>query len=77
MVQSWDELESELAKLDKEDNDLLRGHFNECVEGEDDLGDILFGNREDFITRIDLLDEEPYEEFAAALEKEELIIIDN
>ena len=75
-MDNWDELQDALEELDDGDKDLLKDHFNACVEDEEDLGDLLFGEKEDFENRVKFLDEKPQAKFAAALEQEELIELD-
>lgn len=48
MVNNWDELQEALDNLEENDRDAIKEHFNKCVDGEDDLGEILFGDVKDF-----------------------------
>ena len=53
----WDDFQEQLEKY-KETADDLRAYFNYLIDGEDDLGDILFGDYDDFRNRVAILDAE-------------------
>ena len=56
--ENWDALQEELDKLEDEQKNQIRDHFNSIIESEDDLGDILFGEIDDFESKLDLMDSE-------------------
>ena len=58
MMDAWDDLQTAIGKLTPEQKTELENHFNEFLEGEDDLGTILFGSPEDFESRVKFLDDE-------------------
>ena len=44
---------------EEEEREALKEHFNTFIEGEDDLGDVIFGDSaEDFDSRVKFLDDE-------------------
>ena len=57
MRESWSDLQEAIGKLDTSAQDALRAHFNELIEGEEDLGDILFGTADEFDSRVKYLDD--------------------
>ena len=58
MMDSWDLFTKEIHGINQEEQDEIKTYFNEFIVGEDDLGDILFGSKEDFEARLKfLLDE--------------------
>ena len=57
MRDSWNDLQEALSNLDKDAQESLRNHFNDLIEGEEDLGDILFGTADEFDSRIKYLDD--------------------
>ena len=52
LTEVWDDVQTALGKLSEEEAEAVKKHFNELVEGEDDLGDCLFGSSEDFDSRV-------------------------
>ena len=48
--ESWDALKDALDGLSAEDEQEMKDHFNNLIEGDDteDLGDVLFGDLSDF-----------------------------
>ena len=57
-IEVWDDLQEALGKLKEEEKKEIEDHFNAFIEGEDDLGSILFGSAEDFDSRVKFLDDE-------------------
>ena len=49
--------------MTEEDQNALRAHFNEKIDGEDDLGDMLFGDNDEFDSKIKFLDEAVLKQF--------------
>ena len=70
---SWSDLQDAIAGLDEAEQVELRNHFNDCIEGETDLGDILFGSADDFESRLKFLDDEVCEEYTEELMAQEVI----
>ena len=54
----WEEMQEALGKLSEEEKKEIEVHFNGYIDGEDDLGSILFGSVEDFESRVKFLDDE-------------------
>ena len=50
-------MKSAIDRLAEEDAEELREHFNTLINDEDDLGDILFGEPDDFDSRVKFLDD--------------------
>ena len=48
VIEEWDILQEELKTLTEEEKNLIQKQLNELIEGEDDLGSILFGEKEEF-----------------------------
>ena len=44
MKSVWTDLEQGLKDLSEEEAAEMKSHFNELIDGEEDLGDILFGS---------------------------------
>ena len=55
LIEDWEEFQSGLNNLDPEDIDKIKVHFNTFIEGEDELGDMLFGSDDDFQCKFNLL----------------------
>ena len=45
----------------------MKDHFNNFVEGEDDLGDKLFGDWEDFDSRLKYMDDDAVKKYTDEL----------
>ena len=58
LVEAWDDLIAAIDSLPQEEQDAIKLHFNGLIDGEDDLGDCLFGTAEDFDSRVKFLDDE-------------------
>ena len=69
----WDELQEALATLPENEKTEFISHFNSCIEGQEDLGDILFGNKDDFRSRLSFLDDEVADDFAQELLAQEVL----
>ena len=63
LYDNWDEIQGALEEQRYE----IIDHFNGLIEGEDDLGEILFGDKEDFKARVGFLDDKNLETFRDAL----------
>ena len=50
--ESWDDLSEAIRNLEEKQQEELKNHFNGLVKDENDLGDILFGDKADFEARI-------------------------
>ena len=57
LAENWKAMEDAIASLTQAEKDELKAHFND-FEGEGDLGDILFGRGDDFVSRVKFLDGE-------------------
>ena len=66
---SWDELQDVFDQLDDDEKDQVRFHFNDFIPGEGDLGDILFGSKEEFDARVGYLDADLTKEYTDELIK--------
>ena len=76
VMNNWDDLVEDLQKLSDEDQNTIKEHFNSLIAGEEDLGDLLFGEMNDFKQRIEFLQEDDYDTYAKEIENEEIIIVD-
>ena len=70
---SWNDLQTAIGTLSETEKDELRSHFNDFIEDEGDLGDILFGTADDFESRLKFLDDEVQGEYTEELIKQEVI----
>ena len=70
---AWKDLQNAINTMNPEEQDELRSHFNQLIEDECDLGDILFGSSEDFESRLKFLDDEIQGEYTEELIKQEVI----
>ena len=61
MAQVWDEITTTIGSLDEETQDDLKNWYNNLIEDEDDLGEILFGTVDQFEDRMRFIDDEPLE----------------
>ena len=57
LYEQWDALKAAIQELPVEEQKELRDHFNDKIEGEDDLGDMLFGDDDEFDSKIKFLNE--------------------
>ena len=48
IVESWDELQEGLEGLPEQEQEEIKEYFNTAIEGEDDLGEMFFGDSQDF-----------------------------
>ena len=69
----WQELQNAIGELPEEEQTAFKDHFNNVVEGEPNLGDILFGDYDSFESRIRFLDEEATEEYTQELLHQEVL----
>ena len=76
IVEEWDGLHSELTELPDEDAENMKAHFNELVDGFDRLGDVLFGEVDEFQEYVDPLDNEVKKTYVEEMVKVELISAD-
>ena len=59
----WVELQYAIADLPSDEQEEFKTHFNEVVDGEEDLGEVLFGSYDAFESRMKFLDESATEEY--------------
>ena len=77
LVDVWDDFKEALDGLDEADSDSIKDHFNNYIEDEEDLGDIMFGAAEDFQARVKFLDDETQKKYTDEIIDKEVIMIDN
>ena len=70
--EAWDDLQELLDNNEEERNNMIT-YFNELIEGEDDLGAILYGDLQIFTDRCKFLEDTVAEEYTAELEAQGLI----
>ena len=70
---SWKDLQNAIKTMSPEEQDELRSHFNNFIDDEGDLGDILFGSADDFESRLKFLDDDIQGEYTEELIKQEVI----
>ena len=73
MLNCWDDLQQAIGALAAEEQEELKDHFNSFIDGEDDLGDVLFGGADDFDSRLKFLDDEVRQEYTNELIAQEVI----
>ena len=69
----WTQLQAAIEALPQDEQDAFKDHFNSCIEGEQGLGDILFGSYDSFESRIKFLDEELQDEYTQELLTQEVL----
>ena len=62
LIARWGELEDNLEDDDDLRNELIE-YFNSCIDGEDDLGNILNGEIRAFTERVKYLDDDVLNEY--------------
>ena len=68
LKEDWSALQDGLNTMSKEEKDAVKKYFNEiCPEDDDELGDVLFGDVDDFDAQIQALNDEPKAKFVNAL----------
>ena len=70
----WTTLQDKLEKDEAGEKDTMKDYFNGLLDGEDDLGDHLFGDFGDFKQRVNLLDGELKQTFMDELQIQEVFI---
>ena len=73
LTEVWDDVQTALGKLSAEESEAIKEHFNKFVDGEDDLGDALFGTAEDFDSRVKFLDDEVQKKYTDELVEQGVI----
>ena len=58
VIDGWDSLQQHLQALDEGSVADVKQHFNKLINGEDELGDALFGSVDDFTEHVGGLNEE-------------------
>ena len=48
VVDNWDDLQEQFEEKEEAEKEEMKEHFNEFIDGEDDLGDVLFEDAETF-----------------------------
>ena len=72
---SWQDLQNAIKNMNESDKQELKDHFNGFDEDNDDLGDILFGDFNDFEQRINLMDDAASTAYTNELQAQEVIEI--
>ena len=73
MMDAWEDLQEAINKLSEEEKKEIEDHFNTFIDGEDDLGSILFGSAEDFDSRVKFLDDEVQKQYTEEIKAKEII----
>merc|ERR1719367_1134238 len=73
LVDVWDDIKEALDNLTPEEADEFKEHFNKYIDGEDDLGDVLFGNADDFVARVKFLDDETQKKYTEEIVSQNVI----
>ena len=73
VVNTWGDLRNAIDELKPEEKDQLREHFNNLIDDETDLGEILFGTADDFESRLKFLDDEIQQQYTDELIAQEVI----
>ena len=81
VIESWKDLHEATSNLSPEEQQAVKDHFNNLIDGEDDLGDILFGDDQDgadeFEQRVIQLDSPLQSKYAEELVNAEIIDIEH
>ena len=71
---NWDQIIAAFGATSEEEQEELIAHFNEVAE---EVGDVLFGeDMNDFVSKIEGLNDEEQKSFVVALKEAELIVVD-
>ena len=76
----WDEIQTALYNLSEEDQKTYRDYFNTFDDDyklNEGLGDILFGDKDDFQLRVNCLDAETRKKYLDELVEQELFTLEN
>ena len=73
LTETWDDLREAVDGLEDSEKDALRDHFNKFIEDHDDLGDILFGDADDFVAGVQMMDAELQQKYCDELIAQEVI----
>ena len=73
LTEVWEDVQTALNKLTQDEADAIKDHFNKFIDGEDDLGDALFGTSEDFDSRVKFLDDEVQKKYTDELVEQGVI----
>jgi len=73
LVAVWDDFLEALSEADESVQREIKDHFNNLIEGEPNLGDILFGPVGEFEDSVKILDDELVEIYINELENTEII----
>ena len=76
IIEKWADLQNELGALEEGDKDGIQTHFNELIEGADDLGDVMLGQADEFQQRTDQLEKGQQEKLANELVTAEIIVLE-
>ena len=56
MENTWGDLRAAIDALEEEEQHQLKDHFNNLIEDHDNLGDILFGDADDFVSAVNFME---------------------
>ena len=73
MMEHWKALQSAIEEMGEEKQDELRDHFNDLIDGEPDLGDILFGEPGEFDSRVKFLADDVAKKYTDELIAQEVL----
>ena len=72
LTSQWDELQ-DLLENDEEKREELVSYFNGFIEGEDDLGTILYGEVQSFADRVKFLDDAIQDKYVDEIKRMDII----
>ena len=70
LVGAWEQWEDKIEELSKEEQEQIKTKYNSFIDGEDDLGDILFGDSIIFEVRLTQLLPADFNKYTNAVHKE-------
>ena len=74
VIDNWDDIQSQLkTDYSEQEQQVIRDHFNNLLEDHNDLGDAIFGTKDDFEDLIATIDEEELKAFTGELIKNEAL----
>merc|ERR1711971_747565 len=73
MQHTWTELRAAIDALDDGEKDQLREHFNNLIEDQGELGDILFGDADDFKSAVQFMESDLQQQYTDELIAQEVI----
>ena len=73
MCNTWGDLRAAIDSLEDDEKENLKSHFNGLIEDEGTLGDILFGDADEFEQTMEMLSDDIKKEYTDELMEQEVV----